>query len=92
MSLLLLLLYPIAIQYERGGWWLLVAPVTLVALVIDVIANYTELALIYGWPRRGEWTLSKRLWRLSYFTGWRGRLAVWMIFYTGRFDPDGFHV
>ena len=92
MSLLLLLLYPIAIQYERGGAWRLLAPVTLVALVIDVIANYTELALIYGLPRKGEWTLSNRLRRLSYLPGWRGRLANWIEVYTDRYDPDGFHI
>lgn len=92
MSLLLMLLYPVAIQYERGGGWRLLAPITLVAAAINVLVNYTEMALIYDLPRKGEWMLSRRLWRLSYFPGWRGRLATWMIFYTGRFDPDGVHV
>jgi hypothetical protein len=46
MSILLALLYPIAVQYERGGLWRIVLPVTMVTLVIDLIANYTELAKI----------------------------------------------
>jgi len=61
MSLLLFLLYPIAIQFERGGAWRLLLPVILLALVIDILANYTELALVFGLPRRGEWTFSQRL-------------------------------
>lgn len=93
MSLLLALLYPIAIQYERGGWWYLLAPVTLLALVIDVIANYTELALLtWDFPRRGEWTFSKRLRRLSLLPGWRSTAARWCIAYTDFFDPDGYHI
>lgn len=35
--------------------------VAAVALVIDVILNFTTAALIWGWPYRGEWTISKRL-------------------------------
>ena len=92
MSLILLLLYPIAIQYERGGWWYLLAPVTFVALVIDIIANYTELALVFGWPRKGEFTFSQRLKRLSYRADWRGDVAQWCIWYTNKFDPQGDHV
>lgn len=92
MSLILFLLYPIAIQYERGGWWYLLAPVTFTALVIDIIANYTELALVFGWPRKGEFTFSQRLKRLSYRADWRGDVAQWCIWYTNKFDPQGDHV
>jgi len=92
MSLLLLILYPLAIQFERGGWWLLVTPVTVLALLIDVLANYTELALIYGFPRSGEWTFSHRLKRLSYLADWRGDLAQWCIWYTNKFDPQHNHI
>jgi hypothetical protein len=92
MSILLFLLYPVAIQVERGGAWNLLLPVTLLALLIDVLANYTELALIFGWPRSGEWTFSQRLRRLSWRADWRGDLARWCIDYTDRFDPDGRHV
>lgn len=92
MSLLLALLYPIAIQYERGGWWRILLPVTLLALAIDVLANWTELAIVFGLPRRGEWTFSKRLRRLSLLPGWRSTAARWCIAYTDFFDPDGYHI
>jgi hypothetical protein len=89
MSLLLLLLYPIAVQYERGGLWRIVMPITLVTLVIDVIANYTELALLtWDFPQEGEYTFSDRLVRLKHNGDWRGviaRMAVWYcdIFFEG---------
>ena len=93
MSLLLALLYPIAIQYERQGWWRVVAPVTLFALVLDVIANHTELALLtWDWPGRGEGTFSQRLVRLNYDAGWRGRFGRAVTAYLDFFDPDGRHI
>lgn len=93
MSLLLLILYPIAIQYERGGWWRIVIPFfTIPAFIVDVIANYTELSLIYGLPRKGEYTFSMRLKRLSYLANWKGDLARWCIDYTNYFDPQNDHV
>lgn len=76
MTILLALLYPIAVQYERGGWWRMVMPITLVALFIDLIANYTELALItWDFPAKHEWTFSTRAQRLQYYSGWRGYFA-----------------
>ena len=93
MTILLALLYPIAIQVERGGWWRVLAPVTLVALVIDVIANYTELALLtWDWPAPGEYTFSTRVKRLQYYPGWRGFVARCARWYTNFFDPQGDHV
>lgn len=93
MSILLALLYPLAVQYERGGWWRVLAPVTVLALVIDVIANYTELALLtWDFPMRGEWTFSTRLKRLKYERGWRGALAKPITGYLNYFAPNGKHV
>ena len=93
MSILLALLYPIAIQFERGGWWLVVLPVTVVALVIDIIANYTELALLtWDWPRRGEWTFSTRCQRLQHDSGWRGRIGRLVRDYTNYWDPQHDHI
>jgi len=93
MSLLLALLYPLAIQYERGGWWRVVLPVTALALVIDVLANYSELALLtWDWPQANEFTFSKRLARLRLLPGWRGwacwRVARWLDWCA----PSGVHV
>lgn len=89
MSLILALLYPIAVQYERGGWWRLVFPVTLVALIIDVWCNYTELALItWDWPAKREYTFSTRLLRLRYYSGWRGWFARKVAKYLNYFDAN----
>jgi len=76
MTLLLILLYPVAVQYERGGFWRLLFPVTFLALIIDVIANWTELSVAF-WelPRMGEWTFSTRLERLVHGMGWRSDIA-----------------
>lgn len=93
MSILLALLYPIAVQYERGGMWRLLAPVTCFALVIDVIANYTELALLtWDFPKKNEFTFSTRLKRLKFDYGWRGKLAQPIVAYLNYFDPTGKHV
>lgn len=93
MSLLLALLYPLAIQYERGGWWRALAPVTLFALLVDVVANHTELALLtWDFPERGEWTFSQRLKRLNTDPDWRGKLSRAITVYLDYFDPDGWHI
>jgi hypothetical protein len=92
MTLLLALLYPLAVQYERGGWWRLVAPVTLFTLLIDVIATHSELALICGWPRKGEWTFSTCLLRLRYRGDLVGKLCRGVIDYLNFWAPDGRHV
>lgn len=65
LSILLLLLYPLAIQYEVRKW-----PIRYLYYLtglIDVIANYTELAVLtLDIPRKGEYTFSQRLCRLQY--------------------------
>jgi len=91
ISILLMLIYPLAIQYERKGLCIILLPLYIIAGFLSFLANHTEMSLIYGWPRKGEWTLSKRLRRLSYLSGWRGTLAFWMANYTDKFDPDGYH-
>ena len=47
--------------------------IALPALVIDVMLNYTTASVLWGWPRRGEWTISKRLSRRA--SKWERRLA-----------------
>lgn len=90
---LLLPLYAIGIQIERRGWWLALLPVTLVALVLDVVLNYTELALLtLDFPRRGEWTFSTRLKRLRDATGWRGHTARYIARGLDAIAPTGRHV
>ncbi len=93
MSLILALLFPIAIQYERGGLWRLLAPITFVAVLLDIAANYTELALLtWDWPRKGEHLFSQRLKRLIHNTDWRGTLARSIAIPLDFFDPNGKHI
>jgi hypothetical protein len=73
VSLFLMILYPIAIQGLRGGLWRVLLPLTVVAWVVDVVANYTELALLtWDFPRKGEHTFSTRCERLITQQGWSG--------------------
>jgi len=86
-------MYIVGIQYERGGWWRVVAPITVAAFVLDVALNYTELRLLmWDKPREGEYTFSQRLERLQLETGLRGKVARFIERYMlGPFDPDGYH-
>ena len=88
MSLLLAILYIPAVQYTRGGRWRIFLPFTLVALVLDVWCNYTELALLtWDFPRKNEWTFSTRLCRLVLDAGWRGRVARAVVRYLNWVMP-----
>ena len=59
--LLFLALHPLLavlyIIWSRTGSMIVALP----AFVIDVFLNYTTAALLWGWPRKGEYTISKRL-------------------------------
>lgn len=45
----LAILYPLAIQYERGGFFYIVVPFfTVPALIIDIFMNITFITIIYG--------------------------------------------
>lgn len=92
--LLLWLLYVVGIQYQRGGWWRVCALFALPAIVLNVLMNYTLLALLtLDWPRRGEWTFSKRLERLVHADDWRGAFARAVArLLLDPFDPDGIHI
>jgi hypothetical protein len=85
--------YPVAIQYERGGWWKLLMPFTLIAALVDVWLNFTTFAL-YLWsaPGRKEYTFSQHLERLVFDTGWRSYIARMVARYTNKFDPTPPHI
>jgi hypothetical protein len=93
-TLLLWILYIIGIQYKRKGWWYSVLPFTFVALVLDVILNYTVFAVLtLDFPKKREYTFSSRLERLIHKTNWQGRLADLIATYLlDPFDPAGFHI
>lgn len=76
MFIVLALFYPLAIQYQRGGYWRLLAPFTLLTAIIDVYCNYTELALLtWDYPRNNEITFSIRCARLIHQDGWVGKVG-----------------
>ena len=91
--LLLAALYPLAIQYERGGAWRALGLLYIAAGLLSALVNYTWLSVLAGeWPRRGEYTTSQRCERLVHATGWLGALARGIARYTNRFDPTGPHI
>jgi hypothetical protein len=93
LPLLLALLYPAAIQYERGGWWRVLLPLYVFAGLLSAYLNWTTLALYFwDWPRHGEWTFSMRLERLVWRNDWRGRRARVIAAYLNRHDPSPPHV
>lgn len=86
-------LYPIAVQYERGGWCKLLFPLYMVAGLLSAYLNYTTFAF-YTWdaPRKGENTFSQRCERLVGEPGLRGVFARLVARYTNRFDPSPPHI
>ena len=57
------------------------------ALVIDVLLNFTTASVIWGWPERGELTISKRLKRQRGDAGMRGLMAHTLAEWLNRHDP-----
>jgi len=86
-AIFLALVFPLAIQYQNGWRW--VYPLAIVTLMVDVIANYTCLAVLtLDWPMRGEHTFSQRLSRLRFDFGWRGKLVAPIIKYLNWVHPN----
>lgn len=69
LSPFILLLYAIGIQYKRESLWMWVrvicAVIAVFTLILDSIAHYTEWTLVFGPPRKGEHTISRRLDRME---------------------------
>jgi hypothetical protein len=93
ISALLLVLYPIAIQVKRGGLWYVLFPLTKIAFWLDVLANYTEWAFVFGWPKKGDYTISKRLrWMAEYAPHESQRQFAKMVqVYLDAMEHDGKH-
>jgi len=68
-------------------------PLTLLALVLDVLANYTELAYVFGWPEKGDYTASKRFKRMMNSDPLPSRRELARIVYVflDGCEPDGKH-
>lgn len=92
--LLMLVLYAAGIQYEAGGWmrwWLL--PLVLVAAVLDVLLNYTVLAVYTAdFPLRGEFTFSQRMPRLIEAGGRVGKVCLLLALALNVLAPGGVHI
>ena len=71
----------------------MLAPLTLLTIGVNMLANYTELALLtWDFPQEGEHTFSQRLKRLVREDGWRGVLARGIAEVLNYFAPGGRHV
>lgn len=93
LPLLLAMAYPVVIQYERGGWWKLLMPFTLIAAIVDVWLNFTTFALLmWSSPGKKEITFSQHLERLVFDPGLRGKVARLIARFTNRFDPTPPHI
>jgi hypothetical protein len=93
IALLTLLLFPVAIQYERGGAWHVLFPLYFIVAVLDVIANYTEISLLcLAWPEAGKPTVSMRIPGILLQGGWRGALAYDVARYLNYFAPGHKHI
>jgi hypothetical protein len=93
LPLLLAVAYPVVIQYERGGWWKLLMPFTLLAALVDVWLNFTTFSIyMASTPGKKEITFSQHLERLVFDTGWRGVVARVIARYTNKFDPTPPHI
>lgn len=86
-------LFPLCIQIMRGGVWYLLAPIVMVFGIVDIMANYSILALLMmDIPQRGEWTFSRRLERLCLRSDWRGSISRRISYGLNAFTPDYKHI
>lgn len=92
-ELLCLLLRPalLCVSNPRRYWYL--APVTVLAWLIDVVLCRTFWPLLAGWPHAGEITISDTLERLCVDYGHPDRyLFVAIARKINRLDPLGSHI
>lgn len=100
LPVILLIGYAIGIQYQRESLPMVLravcAVVGVVALLLDVLANWTVLSVyMLEWPRwradvvHAEWTFSTRLERLWFDAGWRGKVARPIARLLNRLSPPG---
>ena len=93
ISLITLLLYPLAIQCERKGVYSILLPLYIVTALLDVLANYTELSLLcLAWPQRGKPTFSMRIPQLLISGGWKSTVSYEVAVYLNFFSPTHDHI
>ena len=69
--------------WAKTGWRVFAAA----GLPLDVLYNFTTVALFLGRPQAGEWTISKRLKRQRYDEGRRGLRAHRLAKFANRIAP-----
>lgn len=93
MTAIVMFGYPIVIQYKRGGlWWFLAIPGIFIWL-LDVIANYTEWVLVFGWPKKKDITITNRLKSMAIEDVFESRrlFAKGILTVLDACEPDGKH-
>lgn len=90
---LMLLLYFVYIQHERGGLWRVCEAVAIIGYPYDALLQYT-LFQFYFWEiaPRGESTISMRLGRIVTRSDWRGIWARRLAWLLNWMSPKGVHV
>ena len=87
--------YSVVIQFKRGGLWRLLAIPGALVLALNVIANFTELTLSFGRPKKwGDWTISARVRRMQFDQSEspsRRELARLVQVFLDACEPDGKH-
>jgi hypothetical protein len=87
---LLLILLPLALKYETNKLYF---PITLVALILDVIIAHTSFALMAGFPKKNEWTISQCLERLcKEYSNPDVELFRQIAIKINRVSPNGNHI
>lgn len=93
IDLLIILLTP-ALKAVEGGsknplYWLC----AVVAFLVDIAIAHTSWALVAGWPKKGEWTVSDTLERLCLeFDSADHHLFVQIAKRINRASPTGAHI
>lgn len=65
IDILVLLLKPALLwESDKLKYWYFL-PLALIAWLADMFIAHTTWAIIYGWPHKGEWTISHTLERLA---------------------------
>lgn len=92
IDILVLLLRP-ALLWEsdpKRFWYL--TPVAAVAVIADIIAAHTAWAVLSGWPKYGEWTISHTLERLCRTTDADQMFYIQLARKINRLSPTGRHI
>jgi hypothetical protein len=100
LPLILAILYPIAIQYERGGLWQIFYLVAVPAVIVDFFANFLVFSIVfYDKPfrysatlHRLEYTFSDRLERLVFELGWKRKVARFIAKTLNSIAPSKVHI